>query len=95
MARACSSSQVTATASEYGDITTLPSHPAISARLRGPQLRSTVHLVSSPSVTNEMHHVRPVRRARSGSARCPRKEVDARSVVQDDEAHARPDRRDV
>ena len=28
---------------------------ASEARLRGPQLRSTVHLVSSPMVTNEMH----------------------------------------
>ena len=53
MARACSSPQVTATASEYGRITTLPSHPASSARLPGPSC-------AGPSIWS----VRPASRTR-------------------------------
>jgi hypothetical protein len=45
-----------------------------------PQFRSTVHLVSSPTVTNEIHQVWPVSRARSGSARRPRKLAEETSV---------------
>ena len=79
-ARACSSPQRTATSSEYGNVTTCCRQSASSASLRGPQLRNTVHLVSSPTVTKEMHQVSPVSRARSGSSRRPRRLPDATSV---------------
>jgi hypothetical protein len=54
---ACSSPQRAATRSEYGSVTTCCRQSASEASLRGPQLRSTVQLVSSPTVTNEMHQV--------------------------------------
>jgi hypothetical protein len=56
------------TLSEYGSRATSRRQSASSARLRGPQLRSAVHLVSSPTVTKEMHPVCPVRRAGTGQA---------------------------
>lgn len=52
-----------ATASSKGRRTTPDRHCARSASLRGPQLRSTVHLVNSPSVTKLMHKVLPASRA--------------------------------
>jgi hypothetical protein len=62
-------------------ITGLPvSHASRLARLRGPQRRSRVHWMSSPTVTNVTSGCKPMSRVSNAGGTRPLKERDATSV---------------
>jgi hypothetical protein len=66
---------MTATSSSNGSSTSRRRHCSSWVRRCGPQLRTAVHLVSSPRVTNVMHAVWLARLARRRPGRVPRKAV--------------------
>lgn len=72
--------QVRATASEYGSTSSWDMNPRRSSVRRGPQCWTSVHLVSSPIVTNVTAGVRPASRAASGVGTRPRNIAEATSV---------------
>jgi hypothetical protein len=76
-------------------VTTCCRQSASQASLAGPQFRSTVHLVSSPTVTNEMHQVWPVSRARKRISQATAQAGGGDVGIEDDEAHATSARRDA